>query len=313
MNIEAGKILCMQGDTPHSFYIVKKGTLVATFKDEQNETHTKNLGPGSTFGELSLVDGEPLEYTVRAEEECEIEVIPQTLFNETMAEQPIWMKSIISFLTQRNNIAQENKRKKEFITSFPSLLFILAKSNEKLIYIKDVKNELKNFSNLSSLETYKLLLILQDFRLIRLQAESLTLENETLIKLLYDMLRLRAIYKNSSHYILSLTEQAILTAFTKTASEKGELLENGFIAVKTTDLAAQTKHSMHGMTLTKHSLETLLQKRLLQTLPPTATKNNDLPGLEFTEKFSADFDRLLNLLELNRIYPLLDKKLISGQ
>ena len=67
---------------------------------------------------------------------------------------------------------------------------------------------------------------------------------------------------------------------------------------------------MHGMTLTKHSLETLLQKRLLQTLPPTATKNNDLPGLEFIEKFSADFDRLLNLLELNRIYPLLDKKLV---
>ena len=66
MEIAAGKILCMQGDSPHSFYIVKKGTLVATFKDEQNEIQTKNLGPGSTFGELSLVDGEPLEYTVRA-------------------------------------------------------------------------------------------------------------------------------------------------------------------------------------------------------------------------------------------------------
>ena len=97
MNIAAGKILCMQGDNPHSFYIVKKGTLVATFKNEQNDVQIKNLGPGSTFGELSLVEGEPLEYTVRAEEDCEIEVIPQSLFQETMAEQPIWMKSIISF------------------------------------------------------------------------------------------------------------------------------------------------------------------------------------------------------------------------
>ena len=310
MNIAAGKILCMQGDTPHSFYIVKKGNLVATFKDEQNEILTKNLGPGSTFGELSIVEGAPLEYTVQAEEDSEIEVIPQSLFQETMAEQPIWMKSVISFLTQRNSIAKENKRKKDFITTFPSLLFILAKSSDKLIYLKNLKNELKNFSNLSSLETYKLLLILQDFRLIRLQAETLTVENETLIKLLYDMLRIRAIYKNTSHYILSLTEQAILSAFTKTASEKGEQLPNGHISVKTIDLAAQTKQSMHGMTLTMRSIETLLQKRLLQASPKTSTKINDIPGLEFIETFSADFERLLNLLELNRIYPKLDKKLV---
>ena len=310
MNIAAGKILCMQGDNPHSFYIVKKGTLVATFKNEQNDVQIKNLGPGSTFGELSLVEGEPLEYTVRAEEDCEIEVIPQSLFQETMAEQPIWMKSIISFLTQRNHIAKENKRKKEFITTFPSLLFILAKAEDKLISLKTINNELKNFSNLPSLEAYKLLLILQDFKLIRLQAETLTIENEQLIELLYDTLRLRAIYKNSSHYILSLTEQAVLSAFVKTASEKGEHQSNGIVAVKTTDLAAQTKHSMHGMTLTLRSLETLLQKRLLQASPQASTKVNDLPGLEFIEKFSADFERLLNLLELNRIYPLLDKKLL---
>ena len=313
MEIEAGKILCMQGDTPHSFYIVKKGTLVATYKDEQNYIQVKTLGPGSTFGEMSLVEGEPLEYTVRAEEDCEIEVITQSLFQETMAKQPIWMKSIISFLTQRNRIAKENKRKKEFITSFPSLLFILAKAEDKLISLKTIKDQLKNFSNLPSIETYKLLLILQDFKLIRLQAESLTIENEKLIELLYDMLRLRAIYKNTSHYILSLTEQAVLSAFVKTASEKGELQPNGLIAVKTTDLAAQTKHSMYGMTLTMRNLESLLQKRLLQAAPQTSTKNNDLPGLEFIEKFSADFDRLLSLLELNRIYPLLDKKLVDGK
>jgi len=52
---------------------------------------------------------------------------------------------------------------------------------------------------------------------------------------------------------------------------------------------------------------------LLQAAPQTSTKNNDLPGLEFIEKFSADFDRLLSLLELNRIYPLLDKKLVGGR
>ena len=136
MEIAAGTILCMQGDKPHSFYIVKKGTLVATYKDEQNYIQVKTLGPGSTFGELSLVEGEPLEYTVRAEEDCEIEVITQSLFLETLAKQPIWMKSIISFLTQRNRIAKENKRKKEFITSFPSLLFILSKSEDKLISLR---------------------------------------------------------------------------------------------------------------------------------------------------------------------------------
>ena len=109
MNIEEGKILCMQGDHPHSSYIVKKGTLAATFKDEQNEIQTKNLGPGSTFGEMSLVEGEPLEYTVRAEENCEIEVIPQSLFHETMEEQPLWMQT---------NLSQKNQeRAQEFFES----------------------------------------------------------------------------------------------------------------------------------------------------------------------------------------------------
>ena len=58
------------------------------------------------------------------------------------------------------------------------------------------------------------------------------------------------------------------------------------------------------------SLETLLQKRLLQASPETSTKINDVAGLENIEKFSADFDKILNLLELNRIYPQLDKKLV---
>jgi len=313
MNLSKGQILCMQGDHSHSFYIVKKGTLIASFKDEQNAPQTQILGPGSTFGELSLVEGEPMEYTVRADQDCEIEVIPQISLQQAMALQPIWMQSILSFLTRRNHIAAENKRKNDFITAFPSLLFLLFRFDEKAIFLEDLHRDLKNFSHLSTTGTYKLLEILQEFKLIRLQADFISIENKPLIKILYETLRHRAIHKSTSPNILSITDQAILTSFVKAATDKGKIQPDGRVAVKTCDLIAQTKRSMHGMSLTSRILETLLQKRLLSISPQGSTKISELPELETIEMFTADFDKLLTLLELNRIYPQLDKKLVDGR
>lgn len=310
MKLEEGKILCLQGDHNQSFYIVKKGSLTATTKDEQSGVQVQNFGPGSTFGELSLIASEPMEYTVCAEQDSEIEIIPQSLLQSTIAEQPIWLKSILAFLTQRNHIAQENKRKSDLITAFPSLLFILARMQNKQISLDIIQRELQNFSKSSANSIYKLLSILQDFKLVRLQSESVSIENKALIKILYETLRHRAIYKSTSPNILSLTDQAILTSFTKAACDKGELQPDGLIAINTDVLIEQTKRTMHGMSLTLRSLETLLQKRLLQVSPPTSVKISELPGLESIPKIAADFDKILNLLELNRIYPQLDKKLV---
>jgi len=312
MILREGENLCLQGDRTHAFYIVKSGTLTATAKDEQNGTQVLNFGPGSTFGELSLIAGEPMEYTICADEDCEIEIIPQSTLQSTMAEQPIWLKSILAFLTQRNHIAQDNKRKSDLITTFPSLLFILSKQQNKQISLSALQGELKNFSKLSAIGTYKLLLILQDFKLVRLQSETVSIENKPLIGILYETLRHRAVYKSTSPNILSLTDQSILTAFVKTACDKGELQPDGLVAVTTGDLVAQTKRTMHGMSLTLRNLETLLQKRLLQVSPQASTKISELPDLESIPKIAADFDKLLNLLELNRIYPQLDKKLVVG-
>ena len=296
MILREGENLCLQGDRTHSFYIVKSGTLTATTKDEQNETQIQNFGPGSIFGEMSLIASESMEYTVCAEEDCEIEVVTQAEFHKAMDVQPIWMKSILSFLTQRHRIAKENKRKSDYITTFPSLLFVLSRIEDKQISLNVLQREIAQFSKLSALGTYKLLLLLQDFKFIRLQAESLTIENKSLIQILYETLRHRAIYKSTSPNILSLTDQAILTAFVKAACDKGELQADGRVTITTDALIAQTKRSMHGMSLTPRSLETLLQKQLL-----VATPDN---------KYAANFDKLLNLLELNRIYPQLDKKLV---
>jgi len=296
MILREGENLCLQGDLTHSFYIVKSGALTATSKDEQNGTQVLNFGPGSTFGELSLIAGEPMEYTIRAEEDCEIEIIPQSVLHEAMAKQPIWLKSILSFLSQRNHIAQENKRKSELITTFPSLLFVLSRVQDKQISLNVLQREIAQFSKLSALGTYKLLIILQDFKLVRLQSESVSVENKPLIKILYETLRHRAIYKSTSPNILSLTDQAILTSFVKAACDKGELQASGLVAVSTKELIEQTKRTMHGMSLTSSNLETLLQKQLLVAISD--------------DKYGANFDKLLNLLELNRIYPLLDKKLL---
>ena len=54
------------------------------------------------------------------------------------------------------------------------------------------------------------------------------------------------------------------------------------------------------------TLAPLLQSGTLQSEPAFGENST----LETIESISGDFDRILDLLELNRIFPLLDKKLV---
>ena len=66
---------------------------------------------------------------------------------------------------------------------------------------------------------------------------------------------------------------------------------------------------MYGATLTTRTLLPLLQRKLLNA-SITLGDGSALPEIEAVPFFFGDFDTILDLMELNRIYPLLDKKLV---
>ena len=62
-------------------------------------------------------------------------------------------------------------------------------------------------------------------------------------------------------------------------------------------------------TLTTRTILPLLERQLLKASIPLS-KDDVRPEIEAIPSFSGDFDTILDLMELNRIYPLLDKKLV---
>ena len=67
---------------------------------------------------------------------------------------------------------------------------------------------------------------------------------------------------------------------------------------------------MFGATLTLRTMLPLLKRKLLNASVPLGD-GAVLPEIEAIPFFFGDFDTILDLMELNRIYPLLDKKLVK--
>lgn len=313
MIVHAGEYICLEGDKANSLYIVKSGMLVGSRKGKEQLV---NFGPGSIIGEFSLLEGEPREYTLRAAEESEVLVIEQESLQASMETKPSWLKSILAFLTSRNRIAQENKRKNDLIQSLPSLLFIFANhinnTGTDCITLHELHDRIFALNNSPLDEISRLLEVLQDLGLLKVyddvgKEKIVRAESLQIIPLLYETLKYRALSHKVSPNILSMTDQMILSAFVNLARENKTPLQNGLCTISTEDLKNETKKTMHGLTLTSRTIAPLVQKGLLQ---PSTSFDVHAP-LENIQFFFADFEKVLDLLELNRVFPLLDKKLVN--
>ncbi|MCF0216730.1 MAG: Crp/Fnr family transcriptional regulator [Fibrobacteraceae bacterium] len=316
MQINKGEYLTLEGDKGNTLFIVKSGMLVAQRSTPEDGDYLENIGPGTIIGELSLLESAPREYTVKAAEPSELIVITQDMLEATLSNKPSWLKSILDFLTSRYHIAQKNKKKNDLIQALPTLLFVISskvrQSGVDTVLLDELYIQLKCLNNTSAEETDRLLHSLENLGVLKVQENGssqkiLRVESLQLVPLLYETLRYRALNKKISPNILSMTDQMILTTFIKVAKEKGKSLEGGFCSVSTADLTAEAKKSMHGLTLTSRTMYSLVEKQLLN--PSQTFKIQD--SLETVPSFYADFDKILDLLELNRVFPLLDKKLVE--
>ena len=302
MTLEEGQILFREGDPGENLYVVRDGEL-------QGKSTLGNVintyGPGALIGELAFLKKEPYTETITATEDCElIEITPDAL-DESLEQEPAWFKSIITFLTGRLQIAGENKRKSDKIKALPSLLYVLDSDHA----LDDVVESVHNLFNISKDSINELLQILEDLEILKIQGTQVHVKNTNVVHLLYDSILYRARYKKMPPQILSMTEQMVLNAVIKTVQQSKEPLQNGTFTVMTPELLKVSRRAMFGVTLTTRTMLPLLERKLLN-IPITLGDEGVLPEIEAIPSFSGDFDTILDLMELNRIYPLLDKKLV---
>lgn len=310
MKLSADEFLCLEGDFANSLYIVISGALSGTCST-QTGVDPKRFEPGSIIDVFSLLENSPREYTLKAEEDSEIQAVDHEQLKSILDEKPSWLRSIIEFLIRRNHIGEENKRKSDLIQALPSLLYLfsglLKEQNSNVVSISLLSERAFCMNGSRPEECRKLLRMLQELNVLKIQDDSVQVGSRELIHLLYDTLRYRALERKVSPNILSMTDQMVLTVFIKLSKQSKAPLRNGLSAISTQELKAEAKKSMHGMTLTTRTIGSLVEKGILT--PDTTLDFH--AKLEQSEFFFGDFDHIMDLLELNRIFPLLDKKLVE--
>ena len=75
--VEPGRVLATEGTPGEEFVVVVEGTASATCRGEE----IGQIGPGSFFGELALLDGGPRTATVRAITSMQVLVLDRSEFD----------------------------------------------------------------------------------------------------------------------------------------------------------------------------------------------------------------------------------------
>jgi CRP/FNR family transcriptional regulator, cyclic AMP receptor protein len=97
-----GKVLVRQGDTGHECFVVVEGKAKATIRGKG----TAVLGPGSFFGEMSLLDRGPRSATVTAETDMRLLVLGSREFSALVNEVPSVAVRMMRGLAERLRSAE---------------------------------------------------------------------------------------------------------------------------------------------------------------------------------------------------------------
>lgn len=105
----AGATIVLQGDTPNTVFVVLSGTADVRVADAGGPEETVGrVGPGSSFGEMSLLTGLTATATVRAATDMEVLVISGSDFDRLVAESPLIYRNLGAILSAR--LARSNMR-----------------------------------------------------------------------------------------------------------------------------------------------------------------------------------------------------------
>jgi CRP/FNR family transcriptional regulator, cyclic AMP receptor protein len=99
----AGKVLTREGEPGREFFVVVDGRARATIG---SKTRVDPLGPGSSFGEMSLLDQGPRSATVEAETDMRLLVLDSRGFSALISEVPSVARKVLRVMAERLRVAE---------------------------------------------------------------------------------------------------------------------------------------------------------------------------------------------------------------
>ena len=97
LDVEAGKVLCREGETAREFFVIVEGEVEVTKDGESIRT----LGPGDFFGEVALVEHVSRTATVTARTPLRFFVLTSQAFLGLLDRQPDVERQVLRALARR--------------------------------------------------------------------------------------------------------------------------------------------------------------------------------------------------------------------
>lgn len=104
----ANDMLMEEGDAGEEAYLILSGKVQVVKETDKGSIVLSTLGPGDIVGEMSLITQVTRSAGVKALEETEVAVLTQRLLTQNLKKLPPYMEKIVSTLTERLRIANEN-------------------------------------------------------------------------------------------------------------------------------------------------------------------------------------------------------------
>ena len=97
VEVPAGAVLTQEGKPGREFFAIVEGTAKVTLRGKKLNT----LGPGSFFGEMSLLDQAPRSATVTADSAMKLLVLDARSFSSLLDQAPSVTRKILRAMAQR--------------------------------------------------------------------------------------------------------------------------------------------------------------------------------------------------------------------
>jgi CRP/FNR family transcriptional regulator, cyclic AMP receptor protein len=97
---EPGKVIVAEGQIGMGLYCIQSGKVKVSLNTAKGPHDIRTMGPGETFGELSLLDSEPRSATVTAVEETTVVMLDKPQFLAQSRTHPELLWAIIPILAR---------------------------------------------------------------------------------------------------------------------------------------------------------------------------------------------------------------------
>jgi hypothetical protein len=302
MNVRANDILFVEGDPGDRMYIVRAGKVRVLKRSGQQIQVLSELGPGSFFGEMSLLDNSPRSATVQALEDSELAVVDQEALEQTLRSQPSWLSALLRVLTSRLRDTTSHKIQQDRVRSFSTLLWCALAENQLSpagVGLAQLFDRMRILTGLDDLSIHKLICAFCQLGLGTLheegQLKAVVVRSEKLLQLVYAARLAREQNKPAPGWLLSAGEQRILTCWAETARLQG-VQDNQLLSVPYAAFMATLQSHTPGVSLGIAALSRMEKHGILRIEAP---KNN----------LKANYEEILEILESQSILARMNSEL----